>query len=122
MEGKIWDDWNKVMRQEVPAHQIKVGSEAGSWSPQGDKWAGISFGAGRLYMTCLSIYMLEVYYRHLPIYSGYKAFDAVVPAPVAAAKEVSDARDKPADDQVADEKASPQADAKAPPAADAIRP
>ena len=23
-------------------------------------------------MTCLSIYMLEVYYRHLPIYSGYK--------------------------------------------------
>lgn len=28
-------------------------------------------------MTCLSIYMLEVYYRHLPIYSGYRAFAAV---------------------------------------------
>jgi len=23
-------------------------------------------------VTCLSIYMLEVYYRHLPIYSGYR--------------------------------------------------
>ena len=31
------------------------------------------FGAGRLFVTCLSIYMLEVYYRHLPIYSGYRA-------------------------------------------------
>ena len=72
MEGKIWDDWNKVMREQVPAHQIKKGPEAGSWSPLGDKWGT----SGRLYVTCLSIYILEVYYRHLPIYSGYKAFAA----------------------------------------------
>ena len=37
----------------------------GSWSPDQGQWAG--FG-GRLYQTCLCIYMLEVYYRHLPIY------------------------------------------------------
>lgn len=65
----IWTDWNKVMRQAVPDHQVKKGPESGSWDPTGDKWG--SYG-GRLYVTCLSIYMLEVYYRHLPIYSGYK--------------------------------------------------
>jgi hypothetical protein len=69
MEGKIWEDWNAEMRQAVPEQQIKKGAEAGSWDPSGDKWG--SYG-GRLYVTCLSIYMLEVYYRHLPIYSGYK--------------------------------------------------
>jgi hypothetical protein len=26
--------------------------------------------AGRLYTTCLSTYMLEVYYRHLPLYGA----------------------------------------------------
>jgi hypothetical protein len=65
----IWSDWNKVMRQAVPDQQIKKGPEAGSWDPDGDRWG--SYG-GRLYTTCFSIYMLEVYYRHLPIYSGYK--------------------------------------------------
>ena len=73
MEGKIWDEWNKVMRVQVPAHQVKKGPEEGSWSPQTDQWGS---AGGRLYVTCLSIYMLEVYYRHLPIYSGYKAFAA----------------------------------------------
>ena len=73
MEGKIWDDWNKVMRVEMPASQTKTGAEAGSWSPIGDQW-GSQYG--RLYVTCLSIYILEVYYRHLPIYSGYRAIAA----------------------------------------------
>lgn len=80
MEGKIWNDWNKVMRQVVPAQQVRAGSETGSWNPQGDVWGN---STGRLYVTCLSIYMLEVYYRHLPIYSGYKAFgNPVKPPPV----------------------------------------
>jgi hypothetical protein len=66
MGGQPWVAWNKVMRQEVPAHQVRTGKERGSWNPSGDAWAG---SAGRLYMTCLSTYMLEVYYRHLPLYS-----------------------------------------------------
>ena len=77
MEGKIWEDWNKVMRQQVPSHQVKSGAQVGSWDPQGDKWGT---GGGRLYVTCLSIYILEVYYRHLPIYSGYKYVPASEPA------------------------------------------
>src|SRR5690606_25281767 len=69
MEGTIWETWNRHMRQIVPEKQTKDGPEAGSWDPFSDQWGD---GNGRLYMTCLSIYMLEVYYRHLPIYSGYQ--------------------------------------------------
>lgn len=63
--GKPWKKWNSVMRVQLPAAQIKSGREAGSWPPQADPWARNS---GRLYMTCLSIYCLEVYYRHMPLY------------------------------------------------------
>ena len=55
-----------IMREEVPAQQIRAGEEAGSWNPDGDRWE--RYG-GRLYTTCLCTYMLEVYYRHLPIYA-----------------------------------------------------
>jgi len=65
MEGKAWQDWNQEMRKMLPSHQEKRGRETGSWDPKGDRWAS---GGGRLYVTCLSLYILEVYYRHLPIY------------------------------------------------------
>ncbi|HUE72199.1 MAG TPA: prenyltransferase/squalene oxidase repeat-containing protein [Pirellulaceae bacterium] len=65
MDGSDWDQWNAVMRVEVPRHQVKTGAERGSWSPVDDEWGT---KGGRLYHTCLLIYMLEVYYRHLPIY------------------------------------------------------
>jgi hypothetical protein len=67
MEGKDWRKWNEVMRQLLPEHQEKQGPERGSWDPNGDRWGGT---AGRLYVTCLSLYTLEVYYRHLPIYQA----------------------------------------------------
>jgi hypothetical protein len=65
MEGKDWQKWNEVMRQLLPEHQEKNGPERGSWDPNGDRWGGT---AGRIYVTCLSLYTLEVYYRHMPIY------------------------------------------------------
>ncbi len=69
-EGPEWQRWNTIMRQEVPSHQVKSGAEKGSWSPSDDRWGT---RAGRLYQTCLSIYMLEVYYRHMPLYAqNYK--------------------------------------------------
>jgi hypothetical protein len=67
MDGDDWDKWNRVMRQAVPEHQVKSGAEKGSWAPSSGDSHGAGAG-GRLYTTCLSIYMLEVYYRHLPIY------------------------------------------------------
>ena len=65
MEGSDWVKWNSVMRQILPEHQEKSGAERGSWDPAGDRWGD---AGGRLYVTCLSLYTLEVYYRHLPIY------------------------------------------------------
>ncbi len=70
MEGEYWKRWNNVMRQVLPEQQVKHGRERGSWDPKRpthDQWAP---HGGRLYVTCLSIYMLEVYYRHLPIYTN----------------------------------------------------
>jgi hypothetical protein len=66
MEGDVWKKWNAAMRQVLPAAQSKDGAEAGSWDPGTDKWGK---NAGRLYQTCMSTYMLEVYYRHMPIYT-----------------------------------------------------
>ncbi|MBI2481213.1 MAG: terpene cyclase/mutase family protein [Planctomycetia bacterium] len=65
MGGDAWEDWNNVMRKALPAAQVKTGREKGSWSPAGDQFG---YTGGRLFMTCLCTYMLEVYYRHLPIY------------------------------------------------------
>ena len=65
MEGEHWKKWNRVMKQLLPTMQVKSGKEAGSWHTDGDAWAP---HGGRLYVTCLHLYMLEVYYRHLPIY------------------------------------------------------
>jgi hypothetical protein len=65
MGGADWVAWNQVMRQAVPEQQVRRGRDVGSWNPDRDAWGS---NAGRLYMTCLATYMLEVYYRHLPLY------------------------------------------------------
>jgi hypothetical protein len=73
-DSEYWKNWNAVMRQVMPEQQVKAGREAGSWDPQRpvrDEWEA---NGGRLYVTCLSIYMLEVYYRHLPIYDSASVF------------------------------------------------
>lgn len=67
LEGEPWRNWNRAMRDVVPAMQIRDGKERGSWDPMLDETTGVS-GGGRLFVTCLATYMLEVYYRHLPIY------------------------------------------------------
>ena len=76
MDDDSWDRWNRVMRVELPKHQeVQSGREKGSWSPVGDRWG--SHG-GRLYTTALSTFMLEVYYRHLPIYANIDQFHGVL--------------------------------------------
>jgi hypothetical protein len=65
MEGDAWRQWNLVMRKMLPENQETRGRERGSWDPKGDRWGD---AGGRLYVTCLSLYTLEVYYRHLPLY------------------------------------------------------
>jgi hypothetical protein len=65
--GEAWERWNEAMKVQLPAAQVKLGPQAGSWSPGGRMFDRLP---GRLYATCMSIYCLEVYYRHLPIYDA----------------------------------------------------
>ena len=70
MDGKYWAAWNGALRDQLVKNQELTGPEKGSWDPLGahpDKWSNLGQGM-RLYTTCLSVFMLESYYRHLPIY------------------------------------------------------
>jgi hypothetical protein len=63
--GEDWTEWNRVMRDQLVRTQMKLNSGHlnGSWN-----LADVHGEAGgRLYMTCLCVMTLEVYYRHLPI-------------------------------------------------------
>jgi len=64
-QGRPWARWNARVRAELPAQQLATGREKGSWDPKLDRWGSIG---GRLFVTCFSTWMLEVYYRHLPLY------------------------------------------------------
>jgi hypothetical protein len=74
MEGEMWIAWNNKMKAMLLKAQSNKDHEAGSWHE------GVSGGhgaeaAGRLYCTSLATMMLEVYYRHLPIYRNQSVQD-----------------------------------------------
>lgn len=64
--GDEWTNWNAIMRDQLIRTQktAKDGHMLGSWD-LADPHGAVG---GRLYMSCLCIMTLEVYYRHLPIY------------------------------------------------------
>ena len=62
--GEKWKKWNVKMRDFLVGSQEKVGHKEGSWYMAG----GHGSSAGRLYCTSMATMVLEVYYRHLPIY------------------------------------------------------
>ena len=66
-EGDAWVQWNAKMRDRLIDSQATAGHEAGSWYEGFDTGHGPEV-AGRLYITSLATMILEVYYRHLPIY------------------------------------------------------
>lgn len=66
--GKQWDEWNKAMRDPLIELQAKDGHASGSWQPNSFPDMGGPTG-GRLYSTCMATMILEVYYRHMPLYS-----------------------------------------------------
>jgi uncharacterized protein YfaS (alpha-2-macroglobulin family) len=63
-QGKHWKAWNDKMRDMLVSSQSKQGALAGSWKPIDHR----EKPGGRLYATALRLLMLEVYYRHLPLY------------------------------------------------------
>jgi hypothetical protein len=62
--GEAWKTWNAQMRDSLVKTQEKQGHAAGSWYMR-DRFVN---QGGRLYCTTLAAMILEVYYRHLPIY------------------------------------------------------
>jgi hypothetical protein len=66
LQGEHWRQWNQTQRDVLVQSQIKEGPAAGTWDPK-DRWEA---DAGRLYATSLRLLMLEVYYRHLPLYQA----------------------------------------------------
>jgi hypothetical protein len=64
MQGKHWQAWNARLRDLLVSTQEKAGGQAGSWRPLDHR----ERPGGRLYATALRLLMLEVYYRHLPLY------------------------------------------------------
>jgi hypothetical protein len=65
--GEPWEKWNVSMRDWLVKSQAKNGHQAGSWHV-GDSHSANQ--GGRLYSTSMATMILEVYYRHLPIYQS----------------------------------------------------
>jgi hypothetical protein len=69
--GEVWEKWNSKMRDQLVKAQVADGHAAGSWYESG----GHSGPGGRLYCTSLATMILEVYYRHMPLYSERSSAD-----------------------------------------------
>jgi hypothetical protein len=64
MQGEHWEQWNGRLSNMLVETQRREGSMAGTWDPD-DQWER---QGGRIMSTSLRLLMLEVYYRHLPLY------------------------------------------------------
>ncbi len=64
--GTAWKRWNDQIKDILILSQETKGTDAGSWDPDEDYWA--SRGGGRIFATAMAVCILEVYYRHLPLF------------------------------------------------------
>lgn len=68
MQGELWQVWNRQVQEALLKNQVQTGPWAGSWDPLqpvADRWGK---EAGRVYVTAFHLLILEVYYRHLPLF------------------------------------------------------
>lgn len=68
IQGEAWRAWHKALYPLLEDMQVRTGPWAGSWHPlrpTPDRWGE---AGGRLYVTAMHLLMLEVYYRHLPLF------------------------------------------------------
>jgi len=63
--GPQWEPWNEMLRDHLIRTQASEGHEIGSWYFEESH----TKAAGRLYNTAMAIMILEVYYRHMPLYT-----------------------------------------------------
>jgi len=68
MQGEMWQTWDRQIQETLLKTQVQTGPWVGSWDPTqpvADRWGK---EAGRLYVTAFHLLILEVYYRHLPLF------------------------------------------------------
>lgn len=65
--GEPWEKFNGEMRDWLVSKQEQSGGAEGSWYYGGGH---ATEAGGRLYVTSLSTMILEVYYRHMPLYGA----------------------------------------------------
>ncbi|GIW80690.1 MAG: hypothetical protein KatS3mg105_2497 [Gemmatales bacterium] len=65
LQGRHWQTWNSRLRDLLVSTQETKEGLAGSWDPR-DSYERTG---GRIMSTSLRILMLQVYYRHVPLYS-----------------------------------------------------
>ena len=94
--GRVWNDWNREMREKLIKAQRMDGHERGSWFP--DNPDGHCRTGGRLYATSLNCMVLEVYYRHMPLYQKMEASEAFPLEGPGAVKDAGGASDEPDED------------------------
>lgn len=70
--GPEWEKFNVEMRDYLVSTQDQKGGAKGSWFVEN---AGHTSAAGRLCATSFATMMLEVYYRHMPLYADAAAED-----------------------------------------------
>jgi hypothetical protein len=67
VQGPRWKQWNEKCRDLLVSTQVTQGGLAGSWAPEDAR----ERAGGRICATSLRLLMLEVYYRHLPLYQQF---------------------------------------------------
>ena len=70
--GRDWERWNTRMRDFLVTRQAPSGHERGSWFFDDPH----NRAGGRLYTTAICTMILEVYYRHMPLYGEDAVDDA----------------------------------------------
>jgi len=63
--GEPWQQWNSKMKELLVLSQQNSGRFVGSWSTDICPWGP---RGGRIYTTSFACCILEVYYRHLPLF------------------------------------------------------
>jgi hypothetical protein len=73
--GAEWDSFNRELRDWLVESQVSTGHAEGSWHfPDSIQHRGPKEG-GRLCSTAFATMILEVYYRHMPLYADAAAED-----------------------------------------------
>ncbi|MEX1097314.1 MAG: hypothetical protein WED34_14810 [Planctomycetales bacterium] len=64
MSGDYWETWNPRMKELLKETQTIDGRMKGTWTPI-DQWEQ---RGGRIFSTAMKLLILQVYYRHQPLY------------------------------------------------------